>query len=165
MEEILRDWKINSKANEEVNFLFIRSLKMKDGDKIDNLAQQIHDEAFSKINCLDCGNCCKKIKPNLFKSDIVQIAKFLNLSVQEVEIKYLELDEDNDQTFNNLPCPFLGKNNECTIYESRPKDCRQYPHTNKAGFASISQQHSYNTTICPASYYIVQKMKMLSSNF
>lgn len=159
MEEIIKKWEENSKENEESNFLFIRSLKMLDGKVVDKLAGQLHEEAFEKINCLDCGNCCKNSKPRLDDNDIHEIAKFKNLSVAELKKNYLELDEEQEWSFNSLPCPFLGLNNECQIYDSRPKDCREFPHTNKPGFASRSYSLSSNTTICPAVYFIVENLQ------
>lgn len=159
MNEILEDWQNNAKANEENNFIFIRSLKMRDAGLVDRLAKEIHIEAFEKINCLDCGNCCKVTKPLLNEDDISNIAQFLKLNVKETKDKFLELDDDNDWTFNSLPCPFLGSQNECKIYNSRPKDCREFPHTNKSSFASRSHMHSENTKVCPATFYIVEKLK------
>jgi len=141
------------------SFLFIRSLKFKDEDKVDKLTKNLHDEAFSKIDCLKCGNCCKISKPLLTEEDIAAIANNKQVSTKEIKRKYLEMDEDNDWTFNSLPCPFLGEENVCEIYDSRPQDCREFPHTQKDSFASRSYQHSANTLSCPAVYYIVEKLK------
>ena len=33
-----------------------------------------------------------------------------------------------------LPCPFLAEDGRCTVYEVRPRDCAEYPHTQKKGF-------------------------------
>jgi Fe-S-cluster containining protein len=159
MEKIFEDWRLNSKNKDVENYLFVRSLKMQDAKKVDKLSNQLHDEAFNKIDCLKCGNCCKVSKPVLDNKDIVNIAKHINKSVEQTKEIYLELDEDNDWTFNSLPCPFLGINNECGIYDSRPKDCREFPHTNKSGFASRSHQVRYNSIVCPATFYIVENLQ------
>jgi len=159
MKEIIEDWKQNSEKRKEHNSQFIRSLKLKDPIKVDKLAKKVHEEAFNKIDCLQCGNCCKKSKPLLQEDDILNISKFLKMGVKKVKEKFMELDEDNDWTFNKLPCPFLSLNNECKIYLSRPQDCREFPHTKKSGFASRSYQHRSNSLLCPATYYIVEKMK------
>ena len=161
MDEIFADWKANSKHREETSFMYVRSLKMSDPEEVDYNVKKLHDEVFEKIDCLQCGNCCKTTKPLLKEDDIKEISKRIELSIEETKVKYLELDEDNDWTFNTLPCPFLGANNECQIYSSRPKDCREFPHTNKSGFASRSYQVSFNTTVCPATYYIVENLKRI----
>ena len=158
-EKIFDDWKNNSEAKEETNFLFIRSLKTKDSDHVDHIASKLHKEAFEKISCLECGHCCKTAKPQLDNEDVEEIANFLKLSTQDVRDKYLALDEEHEWTFNSLPCPFLDSGNVCKIYDSRPKVCKGFPHTNKPGFASRSHLFSYTPTICPATYWIVENMK------
>lgn len=44
---------------------------------------------------------------------------------------YLRVDEDNDKVFKSMPCPFLGEDNLCSIYDIRPKACREFPHTDR----------------------------------
>jgi len=149
----------NATKNEDRNFLYLRSLKLKNPSKVDKIAKKLHEEAFNKIDCLKCGNCCKTSKPVLLDEDISRIAEFLKLPIEEIENKYLELDDDKDWTFNSLPCPFLANDNSCKIYTVRPKDCQEFPHTNKKGFSHRSYQHSWNTVVCPATYYIVTEME------
>jgi len=160
MEEIIKNWKKNAEKDHEKNFLYIRSLKFKDYDEVDRIAKEVHDEAFEKIDCLKCGNCCRSLKPILLEEDIERISTYLNISNAEMVDTYLEKDTDGDWRVNTLPCPFFNEeNNKCKIYPVRPKDCAEYPHTNKKGFASRSHSHSWNTIDCPAVFYIVEEMK------
>ena len=56
---------------------------------------------------------------------------------------YLETDPDEPGLWmNSLPCPFLGEDNRCKIYEVRPEDCRSFPHTNKEGFVFRTIGHA-----------------------
>lgn len=159
MKKLLDEWKENSREREDENFLFLRSLKIKDELSVDNFSKQIHKETFDEIDCLQCGNCCKNSKPYLDDEDIQNISNYLSKSVQFIKDKYIEIDEENEWSFNALPCPFLESNNSCKIYEVRPKDCREFPHTNKPNFSSRSYQTSRITTICPAAFKIVERMK------
>jgi len=159
MEKIIKSWKANAAKNEEDNFWFIKSLKMEDPDIVDSIAKELHEEAFKKIDCLKCGNCCKISKPLLLKEDITRIADFLKISEVVLKEKYLEKNEWDEWTMNTLPCPFLATDNSCKIYAVRPKDCQEFPHTNKDGFASRSYGHSANTVVCPAVFYIVENMQ------
>ena len=160
MEEILQRWKKHAIEDEEKNFLFIRSLKLRDAAPVDAMAKKLHKEAFEKIDCVKCGNCCKVSKPLLLEEDIQRIAEHLQISIAQLIADYLEKDEYGDWTTNTLPCPFFNQeNNNCTIYTVRPKDCQEFPHTNKKRFASRSYGHSYNTLVCPATHYIVERMK------
>lgn len=72
---------------------------------------------------------------------------------------YLRLDEENDYVLQQVPCPFLGDDNYCGIYDQRPKACREYPHTDRKDFYKISSLTIKNTSICPAAYNIVEEMK------
>jgi len=75
------------------------------------------------------------------------------------EQEYLKRDEDGDLVLNQVPCTFLGADNYCSIYEVRPKACREYPHTDRKKFQQISNLTLKNVAICPAAYNIVEKLK------
>jgi len=123
--------------------------KMRKGDA-DKLIHNLHEEAFEKIDCLACANCCTTTGPLVTDKDINRIAKHLKLKPVQFIATYLVIDEDNDYVFKSMPCPFLGTDNYCSIYEERPKACREYPHTdrvNQQGILSITRK---NVTLCPA---------------
>lgn len=71
---------------------------------------------------------------------------------------YLRIDEDNDYVLQSVPCPFLGGDNYCSIYDVRPKACAEFPHTDRKKFQQISNLTLKNVEICPAAYKIVEKM-------
>ena len=72
---------------------------------------------------------------------------------------FLRLDEENDYVLQKVPCTFLGADNYCSIYEVRPKACREFPHTDRKKFQQISSLTIKNVAICPAAYNIVEAMK------
>jgi hypothetical protein len=41
----------------------------------------------------------------------------------------------------------------------RPKACSEYPHTNRKKFIQIADLTIANTTVCPATYRIVEELK------
>ena len=73
---------------------------------------------------------------------------------------YLAADEE-DGSYNarQKPCPFLGDDNRCTIYDVRPTLCREYPHTDKEGFTFRTMGVANNALVCPAVFWIVEQMK------
>ena len=74
--------------------------------------------------------------------------------------QYLQRDEDDFMVLKSAPCSFLDlKNNECTIYDVRPKACAEYPHTNRRKFIQITDLTIENTSICPATFKIVEALK------
>jgi len=161
MDKIVKDWEKNAAKKTDYHFQFLTSLKFKSANRVDKAAAELHQEAFEKIDCTKCANCCKTAKPTLFQDDIDRISQHLGISIEEMERDYLIPEENEVDTWemNATPCPFLSQENLCTIYEVRPFACKDYPNTQKANFTSRRFMHTANTSICPASYYIVERMK------
>ncbi|MBI9054127.1 MAG: YkgJ family cysteine cluster protein [Bacteroidales bacterium] len=142
----------------ETKALFAK-LKKKKPKNLDTVVHQLHDEVFEEIDCLDCANCCKSISPTLYDKDIERVAKHLRMKSSKFIDEYLYIDNDGDYVFKQTPCPFLLPDNYCMVYESRPKACREYPHTDRKRFYQILDLTLKNTEVCPAVYDVVEKMK------
>ncbi len=139
------------------NQKFLKNLvRRKDLDK---LFHTRHEEIFSRLDCLDCANCCKTTSPIFRDVDIDRIAKHLNMRPSALTKKYLHIDGDNDWVLNVAPCPFLDNENYCTIYDVRPKACREYPHTDRKNMSQIMSLTYRNTMVCPAVATIVESIK------
>lgn len=74
---------------------------------------------------------------------------------------YLNLDEDGDYVVKSSPCPFLGDDNYCSIYEDRPRDCMRFPYTSEDVLIKQINLTLKNASICPAVFYVLEKMKEL----
>ena len=159
MQDIVDDWKANAERNFDRNFNFIHRLKMKSDRVVDRVAHRLHEEAFSIIDCTQCANCCKESSPLFRKSDVRRIAEHLGVTPDDFKAMYLKADEDGDLVPKTLPCPFLGTDNRCTVYEVRPRDCAEYPHTQKKGFTYRTHGIASNSLTCPAVFYIVEQMR------
>jgi Fe-S-cluster containining protein len=159
MEDILKKWNSKHKKQYAENKQFLKRLAKKSNREIDALAGDLHEEAFNRIDCIQCANCCKTISPIFKTTDIKRISAHLGMKEAAFINKYLTIDEDDDFVVNALPCPFLGPGNLCSIYEVRPRDCADYPHSQKPGFAGRAALHAKNTVSCPAVFYIVEQMK------
>jgi len=139
--------------------LFVKKLKNKKPKNLDDLVHDLHEEAFAKFNCLDCANCCKTIGPRLIDKDIERLAKHLKMKISDFTGKYILTDEDGDFVFREHPCPFLLSDNYCMVYESRPKACREYPHTDRKRFYQILELSHKNCETCPVVYEIFEELK------
>ncbi|HEY4785767.1 MAG TPA: YkgJ family cysteine cluster protein [Bacteroidales bacterium] len=148
-----------AEKSEKQNKQWVASFNKKQANKLDDLAQSLHQEIFSELDCLQCANCCKSISPTLYHKDIERIAKALKVKPSEFIEKYLEIDEENDYVFTQTPCPFLDNENYCMVYENRPKACREYPHTDRSRFYQILKLTIKNTYVCPAAYYVMEGIK------
>ncbi|HHB52620.1 MAG TPA: YkgJ family cysteine cluster protein, partial [Saprospiraceae bacterium] len=60
--------------------------------------------------------------------------------------------------FSQTPCVFLEDNNYCSIYEIRPKACREYPHTDSKKISLGLMKK--NISVCPAVFEIVEELKI-----
>ena len=159
MKDIIIQLPNKAKQKQAENKKFLQRLKKKPPKNLDITMQQLHEEEFSRTNCLECANCCKTTGPLFMDQDIVRIAKHLRLKPQKFIDTYLRVDEEGDYVLQQVPCAFLGADNYCSIYEVRPKACREYPHTDRKKFYQINNLTLKNVAICPAAYNIVEAMK------
>jgi Fe-S-cluster containining protein len=109
----------------------------------------LHRKAFDQIDCLQCARCCKRYSPRFKTPDIRRISKRLQLKESVFIEKFLRLDEDGDYVAASVPCPFLGNDNRCSIYEDRPSDCRRFPYTDEDVILKRPQLTQMNSTFCP----------------
>ena len=145
--------------NKNENATFFRQVGAKPAGKVDEAFQNLHEEVFAEVNCLECGNCCKSLGPKLNSADIRRISGVLKIKASEFEQKYLRLDEDDDYVFRTMPCVFLAEDNACKIYEDRPRACREYPHTNQRKIHQVLDITLKNIPVCPAVFEIVERLK------
>lgn len=132
------------------NEVFLESLKKTNGRDLDQSAIEAEEHAFTKIDCLDCANCCKSISPIVEFDDIHRVSKAMNMQAGDFIDQYLEMDEDGDFVFTSQPCPMLGEDNKCKVYESRPKACAEYPHISQKHLQKRLKLMLKNTEYCPA---------------
>ena len=145
----------------EENKKFLQSLKKKDARRVDKAFHKTHEKVFEELDCLECGNCCKTTSPIFYQNDIERVGKALRTKPGDFIEKYLLVDEDQDYVLKSSPCPFLGADNHCSVYEDRPKACREYPHTNRKKMVQIMDLTHKNTLVCPAVFEIVERLKKL----
>ena len=138
---------------------FLATLKKKAPKNLDKIVQEVHTEVFKEIDCTKCANCCKILGPLFTEADVSRIAKHFRMRLLVFEDMYLRVDEDNDKVFKSMPCPFLGEDNLCSIYDIRPKACREFPHTDRKKIYQINHLTIQNTLICPAVYLFVEKLQ------
>jgi len=134
-------------------------LKQADKNKVLKKLPGLHEEAFSKISCLQCAACCKNYSPRFKTPDIKRISRHLGMKEGVFIETYLRIDEDGDYVVRQTPCPFLGSDNFCSIYEQRPSDCHRFPYTDEDVLLKRPQLTLKNATFCPAVYYVLEKLE------
>ena len=147
--------KLKSKENQQ----FFKHLKKIKPKVLDKLIHPLHEEVFACTDCLECANCCTTTGPLFTDKDISRIAKYLKIKPSKYTEKYLRIDEDRDYVLQTLPCVFLGEDNYCSIYDVRPKACREFPHTDRIKQHQLLKLTQKNIEVCPAVFSIIEKLK------
>lgn len=151
-------WKRKSKDKQKQ---FKRYLDRVNPSKLIRELPALHSEAFSKIDCLDCANCCKNHSPTFKATDIKRISKYLGLKEADFVDTFLKLDEENDFVVKQSPCAFLNEDNSCHIYDVRPSDCSRYPYTEEDVFIKRKALTMANSMVCPAVFHILEKISAI----
>jgi len=139
----------------------IKKIKQKVPKNLDETFQDWHDEVFEKIDCLECANCCKTTSPMFFEKDIERLSSHFKLRPADFIERYLFLDSDGIWALKSSPCPFLGQDNYCSVYDQRPKACREFPHTNHRKMHTHLQLIPQNIKVCPAVVEIAKKLTLV----
>jgi hypothetical protein len=162
---VVEEWRRNAEMHDEENYQFLRNLKFRDyGFEPDDLAVELHRQAFHIVDCTRCANCCKTMDIRVSEEDVARIAGHLNMASAEFVERYAAVDEEGNRRFSQKPCPFLGEDDRCTIYAVRPTDCREYPHTDKEGFTFRTYGIADNSLVCPAVFYIIEQLRARGVN-
>jgi len=149
-EQLLNDLSVNQqKYKPEIRRVF-KQLKKKKPKHLDNIVHNLDTEVLDSIDCLSCANCCKTLGPRVTDNDVAKLSKFLKMKPSDFVSESLKIDEDKDFVFKEMPCPFLMLDNYYIVYESRPKACREYPHTDRKRFYQLLSLTEKNIETCPA---------------
>ncbi len=159
----IQAWKNRRRSQKKPFKKFLGSLSKRKNKDLDQKAAELNEKAFTKIDCLDCANCCTSIPPIVTRSDVRRLCKATGIKESEFKKQYLRQDEDDDWVMNTTPCPFLQEDNKCSVYEDRPKACRKYPHTDADEFRNNLDLHAGNAHYCPAVFHILEEMIKLGS--
>ncbi len=136
-------------ANEEKMKRYARFLRRAEKNVVLKKLPALHDEAVSTTDCLSCAACCRNYSPRFKQPDIKRIARSLKMKEGDLIERFLRLDEDGDFVTKSSPCPFLGSDNYCSIYEVRPSDCARFPYTDEDVLIKRQKLTLKNATFCP----------------
>ena len=159
MTDLLHNWEKKSAARQKDYKRWLQKAdKKQERNKVLDMLPDLHEAAFEKIDCLQCANCCKNYSPRFKTPDIKRIARHLRMKESDLIETYLRLDEDGDYVVKTTPCPFLGQDNYCSIYEVRPSDCERFPYTDEDVLIKRPAITQKNSTFCPIVYFVLEKL-------
>lgn len=155
-QDILINWEKKSAEHQK---LYKNFLARADKNKVYKQLPDLHEEAFQKVDCLQCAACCKNFSPRFKTPDIKRISKHLRMKEGDFIETYLDLDKEGDYVVNSKPCPFLGEDNFCSIYDQRPSDCQRFPYTDEDVILKRPVLTLKNSTFCPITYYVLERLR------
>jgi len=87
-EDVLHNWqkKYKDKQKHYKNFL-----ARADKNKVLKELPQLHEEAFEKVDCLQCAACCKNYSPRFKTPDVKRISKHLGMKESAFIETYLRV--------------------------------------------------------------------------
>lgn len=145
-------------AGKEEQKVFKQMLQRADKNKVLRQLPALNEEAFEKIDCLQCAACCKNYSPRFKTPDVKRISKHLGMRESQFIDTYLNVDEEGDFVIKKSPCPFLGSDNACSIYEVRPSDCARFPYTDEDVLIKRQALTLKNASFCPITFFVLQKL-------
>lgn len=163
IERLLTDLKGRSRSRNKEFEKAVYALKKLKPRYAEDILTDLDEEIFSRIDCLDCGNCCRSLGPRLIERDVKLLAGELGVKPGTFIKTRLKRDEDGDLVFQSMPCPFLGDDNYCSVYSVRPKACREYPHTSGKQAQSRLGLLVKNSEICPAVFLIMEELRKMKN--
>ena len=161
----LRSFKKKFLQNKKTLRNFLTRVENNPPKQLEVIAEHIDKEVWAETDCLSCANCCKQMSPTYTFQDMKRISAHFNMKIKDFKAKWLYLDKKDKDWMNvSRPCQFLDlTTNMCSIYEVRPADCAGFPHLTKKKMVDYIHVHKQNVSYCPATYKMVEKMKVLFS--
>ena len=130
-----------------------------DDKELDEQFAILHREIFEGYNCNRCRNCCRAYSTVLEKDEIREISDFLGMTEQFFKEKYLVRGEEGLEL--GAPCVFLQDNGECRIETCKPRQCRDYPYTDKPERLFSLYSILSSAEHCTVVYEILEKLKKI----
>jgi uncharacterized protein len=164
MEHDLVQIRSQAEVKEKENYRFRAFLKGKcrlEPEQIDERVFAATRRVWAGIDCTECANCCKQVRPTLSEEEVDRLARRLEISREQFIERYVvrsEPGDDNPWIARSAPCPFL-KENRCSVYEDRPADCSGYPYLYKEDFVARTLGMIERTFTCPIVYGVMEELK------
>ena len=147
------------KIDENYKFRSFLKKHISDAEEFDKIIKELHKKHFKQFDCSKCRNCCKEFYIEFTPEEVKNAANVLNCTSDELIKKYLEHSQaENKYVTTTKPCPFLQQNH-CILENNKPKECKDYPYTNKKGRINSLYSIIDNATICPVVDKILDELK------
>jgi uncharacterized protein len=149
----------NAEKHETENLRFREFLQQMEGSEIDKIVFKLNDAVTPRIDCTQCGNCCRSLMINVDDADAGRLSAHLKLDKETFYNRYVERSSQGLlAVMNAIPCHFLQEN-KCTVYAARPNECREFPGLHHPGFTKRLFTIFMHYGRCPIIYNVVEALK------
>lgn len=128
--------------------------------RLDALVHPIVAEVTAGIDCTQCGNCCKQQEPGVTAGEIEKLAALNHQSTADFITTHVAWDREGVSFLCTQPCIFLT-HTTCSIYNSRPLACADFPGLHRPRLKWRLRQVEENYTLCPIVFNVVEKLKQI----
>lgn len=134
-------------------------LKQQDSAELDEMVHAINDQVTPRVDCTECGACCKNLMINVTPTEAENVAGHLQMPVTHFKEQYIEESLQGQMIMNTIPCHFLA-GTMCTIYENRFTECREFPHLHRNNFQGRLFGTLMHYGMCPIIFNVIEELKL-----
>ncbi len=162
---IIREIKLIERyaAKNEANDMRFRSFVLHDlalnNPELNEKVRVTTDSVWKEIDCLTCGRCCRFLQVTVDDEDVLRLARRLKCTVHEFTARFVRTATDGCSHLASTPCPFLKPDNRCSVYEDRPKSCRDFPYLYEGDFRSRMLFLMEYLPLCPILFNVWDRLK------
>lgn len=150
--------KIKAKSLELENVQFQDFLRNLDSSSLDKAVFNLSEQISPKIECTDCGNCCKSLMVNIDEAEANNLAAHLGQTRETFDAKYLDKGDSGRMVVNAIPCHFLV-GNSCSVYEHRFAGCKEFPAFHVPDFNKRLFTTYMHYDRCPIIFNVMETLK------
>lgn len=154
----LKEISIAAANKQHENDAFATFLRAYDSQVIDKLVAQLNNDISAKVDCTQCGNCCKTLMIQVEPDEITALADEMRISDHQFEEKYIEKGSSGNRLINTIPCHFLSEN-KCSIYALRFSGCREFPALHLPHFTLRLFTTFMHYDRCPIIFNVIESLK------
>jgi len=146
---------------EAENLKFQEFLRNLDSLSLDKTVFELSEAISPKIECTDCGNCCKSLMVNIDEDEANNLSAHLGQTRAEFDEKYLDKGESGRMVVNAIPCHFLV-GNSCSVYTHRFAGCKEFPAFHVPDFNKRLFTTYMHYDRCPIIFNVMESLKVTS---
>lgn len=130
-------------------------------NQLDELVKPLAEIITPQIDCTACGACCRSLMINVTDTDAVRMADAVEMTTLDFKKEHLEESIGGQMIMKSIPCHFLA-DNQCTHYEHRFTECREFPHLHRKNFKGRLFGTLVHYAMCPIIYNVVEELKQVT---